>query len=301
MEYVDAKDKKKIEDKYSNEDKEYKLLLQNIKYIFNEYNLKNKEDYTIESNHKHSFSYYDYANKKCNVCLQEIVNRSCYECNCKIVLCLDCGSKILFEDNKNTFHNHTLKLTYRKIWTCDICNSSYINTCSFFCRLCDFDVCKSCFFQEKKEKLNPVKINDYLKNKNEQKKPLIIEDNSQKKNGQLISMDLHNNSIHNHPLYFKEKLLTQCLFCGEYITNAPGYECDFCEIILCLDCADEIYRTKNIKNIHNNDEHTLYLEFLQRGYIEYICNMCQGHFSNISLHCRECNYDVCFNCFRNHC
>ena len=213
-EYEDNKEGQDSED-----DEEYnkQSLFQNNKDSFNEDDLENKDDDEIESNHEHSFSYYEYANKKCNFCLQEITNSPGYECNCKIVLCLDCGSKILYDDKKNTFHNHTLKLTYRQNWICNICKSSYINTCSFLCKPCDFDVCKSCFFHEKKEKLNPVKINE-----------------------PLISMDLHNYSIHNHPLYFKQNLCTQCLFCGEYITNSPGYECDLCDIILCYDCADEI-------------------------------------------------------------
>ena len=212
-----------------------------------EYEKNNEEGDSSEDKkydkHQHSFSYYDYAIKKCSVCSQPITLGPCYECKCKIVLCLDCGSKILYDDNKNIFHDHTLKLIYTDMVLCDICFTLYINACTFHCKPCDFDVCISCFFK-KKEKLNSMKRNDCLKNNDEQKKQFITKDNSQIKSEQLISMDLYDDSIHNHPLYFKQNLCTQCYYCGEYIMNTPGYECFFCDIILCLDCADKIYRTK---------------------------------------------------------
>jgi hypothetical protein len=79
-----------------------------------------------------------------------------------------------------------LKLTNRKKWKCNKCFSSYNKAYSLYCKDCDFDVCKSCFLEEKKDKINHAKMNDYLENKNERKKPLIIEDNSQKKMNILI-------------------------------------------------------------------------------------------------------------------
>ena len=254
--------------------------------------------------HEHSFSCYEGSNKKCDNCLQEINNvpyRKCKTCN--IVLCLDCGDKLLNGKKGDNFHNHTLTLTYRNNWICDICETPYgsLKNVSFCCMECNFDVCDKCYFKKKQEKPNPVKVNvkvnDNIKNKNEEVKSLIAKEKINKKNEAVSQFDLYDVSIHDHCLYYKPELCIECKFCGEFIVNIPGYECLCCGIILCLDCADKIYKRKNKNVIHQYNEHCIKLENKQRNYYNYICNICGGHFSNISFHCKICQFNVCYKCY----
>lgn len=211
-----------------------------------------------------------------------------------IVLCLDCGSKILDDKNMKKFHNHPLKLVNRKNWKCDICLSSHDIALSFFCEKCNFDGCKSCILQAKKDQLNPVKMNDFLENKKEQKNSLIIENNSQKKNKHFNSKDLYNKSIHNYPLCYTIGLSDKCLFCKK---KNGTYICQKCNIILCWNCANQIYKRENIKKIHI---HPLKLEWHNK-YKNNCCNECKRELSDIFLRCicKKCDYDICYDCFNN--
>ena len=68
----------------------------------------------------------------------------------------------LIQQNQNNFqwqkkfknHNHLLTLIQKEnknfSWTCDNCSKNYKNTeSSFYCSLCDYDVCKQCLVEEK--------------------------------------------------------------------------------------------------------------------------------------------------------
>jgi hypothetical protein len=249
--------------------------------------------------HEHSFSCNDAVNKECMICGQKINGIPCHECNCKIVLCLDCGFKILHGKKNNYLHNHTLKLTYKNnYWSCNICNFEYwpLKKVSFYCQQCNYNVCDICFFKEKKDNATPLKLNDNLKNKNEQTKSLITEDYVEKKNEEVKSSDLYNSSIHNHSLHYNKELCTQCRLCNKFIINKPGYECYHCEIILCLYCGDKVYKRKNNNYFH---KHNLMLKNNLRVNRKWNCKICNGKFSNISFHCEKCKYDVCYKCYLN--
>ena len=253
-----------------------------------------------ENNHEHSFSCDDCVNKQCNNCLREIKNIPCHQCKkCNIVLCLDCGANLLFGKKRDDLHKHILKLTYRKNWECNICHFDYgsFKNVSFYCEPCDFDVCDICYFKEKKEKVNPMEVNDNLKNKNELIKSVALKENHlENKNDQVISYQLYDDSIHNHFLEYNKKLCTQCYFCEKFIINKPGYECYYCQIRLCLDCTDKIYKRKKNHFFH---KHSLTLECKKRNNenYTYICSICCKRFSNISFHCNICPFDVCYKCY----
>lgn len=99
------------------------------------------------------------------------------------------------------------------------------------------------------------------------------------KNDQVTSFDLYDNSIHNDSLIYYTELSIACNFCATFIDKTPGYKRIFCDITLCLDCADKIYK-RNI-TLHKYNGHRLELK---NNIIEYNCSICSMLFSNISLH-----------------
>ena len=178
----------------------------------------------IPNIHDHPFILYDQNNELCNICFQKIYNTPGYKCNnCDIILCLDCSSKIFYGKKNTKIHNHNLKLSRRNNWLCDICGFNYSDKClSFCCNKCTFNVCFFCYTNENQnhESVEPIRE--------------------------------INNTIHKHPLYFKKIFSTNCTFCKKNI-NRSGYECEDCDIILCLYCTDIIFHNKKTKYIHNHE------------------------------------------------
>jgi V8-like Glu-specific endopeptidase len=226
------------------------------KYNFAQFNtipntiIENRNSSNI---HEHSFTCNDCVNKICNNCLKEINGVPCHECNCNIILCLDCGFKILYGDKNNNFHEHNLILTYKNDnWRCNVCEFEYgsFKKVSFYCQQCNFNVCDNCYLKEEKEQVTPLEVNDNFNNKNEQRKSLIIEDKLEKDDGQDKSIDIDNYSIYKHSLDFNNELDAQCITCKNSIEKTPGYECKICNIILCLDCVNTHCERKNDKIFH---------------------------------------------------
>lgn len=266
-----------------NVEKEYNILNDYSEYYFKEENeiiknLEKKENEIIhnqikyekyENNlikntqiHEHPFDFYEEINDQCNICLQKIENAPAYKCDdCKIISCLDCTSKIFYEKNMNIPHQHPLKLTTIKNWTCDICSFNYINKCiCFYCHQCDFCACSFC----------------YLDGNN--------------KSGKL--MFENNKKIHKHPLYYKEELSTQCTFCNKKIKNKEGYECKECSITLCLECDLIIFHKKK-SYIH---QHNLKL----KNRLHFKCDICMNdYYFQTSCACNKCNFDICHKCYYN--
>ena len=214
--------------------------------------------------HEHPLNFFEDLNGLCNVCLQKIENIPGYKCNfCKIFLCLDCKSKIFF-GKKNDIHEHNLILKYRNDWVCNICHFNFPSgkCLSFFCKQCNFYACNKCYLIDNIKPENPVN-----KNKN-------------------------NPSIHNHPLIYIQNLDSQCKFCSTNINNSPGYECDTCDLILCLDCADRIFEKNRSDEFHN---HNLKLIMKNHG---WLCDECFTNYKNYaSFCCRKCDYDLCYKCY----
>lgn len=71
-----------------------------------------------------------------------------YKChNCPIVLCINCSEAIFISKNSDNLHEHNLELEFRENWICDLCKTEFINTASFYCNDCQFDVCYECYFE----------------------------------------------------------------------------------------------------------------------------------------------------------
>ena len=86
------------------------------------------------------------SHDSCKICNEPIGGTSAYVCSqCPLVLCYNCGNKILLNHKDNQVHPHPLFLKFRKGWKCDKCQSYYKSKASFYCKSCDFDACSKCY------------------------------------------------------------------------------------------------------------------------------------------------------------
>ena len=128
------------------------------------YSPKNDEqNENVQEKHEHSLNY-ENINGICDFCLKYINNKSGYKCDKgDLILCLDCYEKIYIyidETYRYNSHNHDLTITFRNNWNCDICNINYQKKYSYYCKLCDFDVCYDCYSNQVNEKDNKEGIED---------------------------------------------------------------------------------------------------------------------------------------------
>ena len=99
--------------------------------------------------HKHPLNYQEYLNDECNICQNQILNKSGYKCNyCSLVLDSECYNKLLYGNKKKFLHTHPLFLILKMEWKCDVCNNTFKNKYSFNCNQCDFDVCIKCYMEK---------------------------------------------------------------------------------------------------------------------------------------------------------
>ena len=96
--------------------------------------------------HKHPLNYQEYSKDECNICQNQIINKSGYKCNlCSIVLDSECYNKLMYGKKNKFLHSHPLLLIKLSSWACDICDNKFKNKCSFHCDPCNFDACIKCY------------------------------------------------------------------------------------------------------------------------------------------------------------
>ena len=105
------------------------------------------------SNHKHPLKFLKREKYYCDgVCKRHFFSGAySYYCSiCDIDLCPTCFNFIanncgpqnnVYVDN----HPHPLKFVPRRGFNCDICKKGYNDSFSYFCSICDFDVCEFCY------------------------------------------------------------------------------------------------------------------------------------------------------------
>ena len=249
------------EENEENEENEEKKVYKEQNNNMNKENNNSNDDFNF---HEHPLNYCEQINDSCSICLQNIENAPGYRCNqCEIILCLDCRFKINYETKRKNIHLHPLELKSRNKWTCNMCGLHYhFNKRAFFsCGICQFNVCDICYFGKPNELVKPIIDNNIL--------------------------------IHNGVFHYYNNLFKQCYFCKKSIKNNEGYKCNNCKIILCLDCNNKIFHKEKINDHH---EHNLRLE-LRRN---WLCNICKNEFENTtSFYCKDCDFDICYNCYFN--
>ena len=121
----------------------------------------NEEEEEEKESHEHSLKY-TILNDICMFCCNNIFNKMGYKCEgCDLVLCENCYEKIYInDDNENhNLHKHTLALTFRNDWFCNLCKQYYKNKYSYCCKDCNFDVCYKCYYNpDNKNKNNKEEL-----------------------------------------------------------------------------------------------------------------------------------------------
>lgn len=104
-------------------------------------------------------------------------------------------------------HEHGLIKTLRRNWVCDMCKSEFTATMSNYCRLCDFDVCESCY--------NLSKTGKYL-------------------------------NVHQHLLKYYFQKNFDCDVCKTSYKKGATFVCDDCYFYCCRRCFEKINLDTNI-------------------------------------------------------
>ena len=100
----------------------------------------------------------------------------------------------------------------------------------------------------------------------------------------------YNDIIHKHPLSYCTNLLDCCQLCSKNISNNPGYKCNYCEIILCLECYNKIFKIKKYGKLKNHNIELIYLE-------NWECFYCKKNFQNkICIYFKGSNLKECDKC-----
>jgi len=90
----------------------------------------------------------------CELCDDNIRNpfQKSYHCEeCLFDICEKCFNYIKIRIPNKNIHNHELNLEIRNdFWMCNICNKKYYKRRSWYCDICDFDVCVFCYWKLQK-------------------------------------------------------------------------------------------------------------------------------------------------------
>ena len=96
--------------------------------------------------------------------------------------------------------------------------------------------------------------------------------------------------LHEHPLEsLNDSNSTKCNLCEGKIEK--GYICNSCGIQICSTCAEKIYTNRRTNDL---DEHPLLLILKDK----WECSNCKKSLEfKLSLFCKQCSRDYCFECF----
>ena len=206
------------------------------------------------------------------------------------------GSSILFtfdEDSCNIeeckihlhtkMHTHGLVLLYsNRPWMCDVCKLQFSNReQTYYCSICDFDICNHCIGNIKKYPLN------YIFNEN-------------------IFFYHFNYQFHKHKLiycrtsrYDDKSTKWTCQLCNKNFGNETwSFFCTNCNYDICLSCAKNQYKNIDytlIRFIYHGKPHFLKETNLEK---KYECNLCKQSFMDTrSYSCLKCkNFNLCIDC-----
>ena len=181
-------------------------------------------------------------------------------------------------------HQHGLVLLFsNRDWVCKICFNNFPrNESTYYCSVCDFDVCHKCIGYERKYTLT-----DY--------------------HHEQFKLKRFNAHCHEHPLIYcrtsrsKDKDTTWvCELCFKgYENKIWSFYCTDCDYDVCLTCArkyipqEYFVRKMGIKidaHIHN-----LVYMITNRN---WKCNLCKVSYPKIlpTYYCTYCEFDVCDAC-----
>ena len=192
---------------------------------------------------------------------------------------------------KSLFHDHYLYLcnTVRFLsgaYKCDKCQESFgKNVPSYYCTICDYDLCEEC-----------AKITEKPKQSEEQ-------DESSKKE---LFWQFKSNKHNDHPLtYLSMKKFTEkinCFACENPINPEDFfYCCSNCQFYLCENCKIKEKPGNPFQLSLYWHEHPLSICYplINKSLDIFTCNHCSKviifmfHF-----YCTKCDYHLCFDCYK---
>ena len=97
--------------------------------------------------------------------------------------------------------------------------------------------------------------------------------------------------VHKHPLNPYGKLEGKCCVCEKIEPNEVCYICKECNFYFCKGCSKHAEKDEMLK-LHRH-----LLKPTQSFF--WSCDLCRSatYSSGMSMKCRECDFDVCVNCF----
>lgn len=97
-------------------------------------------------------------------------------------------------------------------------------------------------------------------------------------------------SAHEHGL-IQESSNDNCKVCQRPISGTTAYICHQCPLVLCYECANNIFYGNKAKQVH---PHPLALRVRNA----WKCDLCHQHFrGTASFYCRNCDFDACSRCY----
>ena len=208
--------------------------------------------------HNHALIQESIKEKICTLCLKVKSSNKGYKCNsCPLIICDECANKIVIYHYSNSMHEHSLCMINDENCQCNKCNKNLFANKNFYfnCKICNFNLCLNCYYPERSEGNN------------------------------------EETPIHQHPLKNISDLNTFiCNLCENEIKGG-GCKCFTCELTLCKQCANNIYKLKRKKELH---EHPLFLVNKQN----WKCCDCENSFKNkAAFNCNKCSLDFCDECY----
>ena len=96
-------------------------------------------------------------------------------------------------------------------------------------------------------------------------------------------------SCHEHPLDYDQNLRAQCKVCHQ--GGRAGYKCSQCPLVLCNDCAQNIFYGNKARQVHN-------CPLALRSRNAWKCDVCKQSFKDTaSFYCKKCDFDACSRCY----
>ena len=181
-------------------------------------------------------------------------------------------------------HNHGLVLLYsNRDWICNICRCNFLrNEPTYYCSICDFDVCNNCIGINKKYSLEEyyheqTQLKSYIFPPHEHK--MIYCRTSRAKNKDTTWI---------------------CNLCFKpYENKIWSFYCTNCDYDICLLCSKKyIPSYEFINNINIKiDDHDHYLVYMLTNR-NWICNLCMKSYPSFvpTFYCTKCDFDVCKKC-----
>ena len=181
-------------------------------------------------------------------------------------------------------HNHGLVLLFsNRNWKCKICRCNFLsNEPTYYCSICDFDVCNKCIGINKKYSLE-----EYYHEQTQLKSYIF--------------------PTHEHKMIYcrtsrsKDRDTTwRCNLCFRpYQNKIWSFYCTNCDYDICLLCSKKYIPSYEFINNYNIkiDDHNHSLVYMLTNR-DWICDLCMKSYPSFvpTFYCTKCDYDVCKKC-----